>query len=254
MEVSSYYTLQGNKSTKAIVFLHGFLEDSSVWQSLAEKLSGEHQVLCIDLLGHGKTPVIAEVHTMELMAAAVRDVLQKEGVSRCSLVGHSMGGYVALAFAELYPEMVEGLALMNSTTLPDSEEKKKNRDRVLKIIPTQKELFVRAAVTNLFSTENQVAMKDALEKLVAIGMATSNEGIKAASLGMKVRLDRTIVFEQLAAKKHIFIGANDALIPADSLVALANSAGATYSLLSGGHLSYIENEAETLEALLAFSC
>ena len=66
---------------------------------------------------------------MELMAAAVRDVLQKEGVSRCSLVGHSMGGYVALAFAELYPEMVEGLALMNSTTLPDSEEKKKNRDR-----------------------------------------------------------------------------------------------------------------------------
>lgn len=124
----------------------------------------------------------------------------------------------------------------------------------MKIIPTQKELFVRAAVTNLFSTENQVVMKDALEKLVAIGMATSNEGIKAASLGMKVRLDRTIVFEQLAAKKHIFIGANDALIPADSLVALANSAGATYSLLSGGHLSYIENEAETLEALLAFSC
>ena len=235
MEVSSYYTLQGDKNAKTIVFLHGFLEDSSVWQSLAEKLSGEHQVLCIDLLGHGKTPVIAEVHTMKLMAAAVRDVLQKEGIRRCSLVGHSMGGYVALAFAELYPEMVEGLALMNSTTLPDSEEKKKNRDRVLKIIPTQKELFVRAAVTNLFSTENQVAMKDALEKLIAIGMATNNEGIKAASLGMKVRLDRTIVFEQLTAKKHIFIGA-------------------TYSLLSGGHLSYIENEAETLEALLAFTC
>ena len=95
-------------------------------------------------------------------------------------------------------------------------------------------------------------MQADLEKLVTIGLATPNEGIVAASLGMKERPDRTEVFEQLQAKKHIIMGKNDALIPYKAMIAIADRVGASYSLLSGGHLSYIENKQETLEALCHF--
>lgn len=123
---------------------------------------------------------------------------------------------------------------------------------MLKVIDKEKELFVRTAVTNLFSDENKTLMKPALNKLIDIAMRTPNEGIKAASLGMKQRPDRTELFEHLTAKKHIIMGKKDALIPSDSLIALAQKAGASYTLLSGGHLVYIENEAETIEALRNF--
>ena len=247
-----FYTKQGNSEAKAIVFLHGFLEDHSIWKGLADRLSDDYCVIAIDLLGHGKTSTIADVHTMELMAEEVKIVLEKLSVKNCTLVGHSMGGYVALAFAELYPEMVEGLVLMNSTPLPDSEEKKANRDRVLKVIEKDKNLFVRTAVTNLFAEDNKLLFSEALEKLIAIGIATSDEGIKAAAMGMKGRPDRTEVFEKLSAKKHIIMGKNDALIPYEAMIEIANRVGATYTLLSGGHLSYIENETATIEALRLF--
>ena len=137
----SYYTLQGNLSNKTLVFLHGFLEDSTVWNALSKSLSDTYKILCIDLLGHGKTPTIAPIHTMEMMADEVKAVLDYENITQCTLVGHSMGGYVALAFAERFPKNVEGLVLLNSTPLPDSEEKKANRDRVLKVIEKEKEVL-----------------------------------------------------------------------------------------------------------------
>ena len=142
--------------------------------------------------------------------------------------------------------------LLNSNTGADSQEKKANRDRVLKVIDKEKELFVRTAVTGLFSEENRVRMKDALERLVSIGIATPNEGIKAAAMGMKERPDRTELFVNLTVKKHLIIGQRDGLMPYTDLIALADSAGASYSLLSGGHLTYIENEAECAEALKKF--
>ena len=150
---------------------------------------------------------------MEMMADEVKAVLDYENITQCTLVGHSMGGYVALAFAERFPKNVEGLVLLNSTPLPDSEEKKANRDRVLKVIEKEKELFVRTAVTNLFSEKNRTTMTVALQQLINIGITTPNEGIVAASLGMKERPDRTSVLQHLSAKKLFILGKEDTLIP-----------------------------------------
>ena len=248
----SYYTLQGNLSNKTLVFLHGFLEDSTVWNALSKSLSDTYKILCIDLLGHGKNPTIAPIHTMEMMADEVKAVLDYENITQCTLVGHSMGGYVALAFAERFPKNVEGLVLLNSTPLPDSEEKKANRDRVLKVIEKEKELFVRTAITNLFSEENRTTMTAALQQLINIGVTTPNEGIVAASLGMKERPDRTSVLQDLSAKKLFILGKEDALIPYQKMTALGESIGIQSAVLEGGHLVYIENEAATIEVLRNF--
>ena len=248
----SYYTLQDNLSNKTLVFLHGFLEDSTVWNALSKLLSDTYKILCIDLLGHGKTPTIAPIHTMEMMADEVKAVLDYENITQCTLVGHSMGGYVALAFVEHFPKNVEGLVLLNSTPLPDSEEKKANRDRVLKVIEKEKELFVRTAITNLFSEENRTTMTAALQQLINIGDSTPNEGIVAASLGMKERPDRTSVLQHLSAKKLFILGKEDTLIPYQKMTALGESIGMQSAVLEGGHLVYIENEAATIEVLRNF--
>ncbi|ATA73588.1 alpha/beta hydrolase [Capnocytophaga sp. H4358] len=242
-----FYTKKG--SGKPLMLLHGFLESSEIWEHFAEILQSDFCVITTDLLGHGKTPVEAEIHTMEMMAEAVNRILEIEKIDTCLFVGHSMGGYVSLAFAEKYPEKVNGLILMNSTTVADSEEKKANRLRVLEVIDKDKSFFIRTAVNNLFSSENRIKMKQKVDKVIKIAMEIPNEGIKAASLGMKDRPDRTHIFEGLQVPKHIIIGENDELIPAENLVELAQKTKASYNRLIGGHMSYIENETETVDII-----
>jgi len=145
---------------KVIVLLHGFLENSNMWQYLQPELAKEFRVICIDLLGHGKTDSIGYIHTMEDMADAVYDVLQNLNIENVVLIGHSMGGYVSLAFADLYPDMVKGLVLMNSTSYADSDERKANRDRAIKAVKQNYIAAISMSIANLFSEENREKLTD----------------------------------------------------------------------------------------------
>ncbi len=131
-KIKVHYTDTGQG--RVIVMLHGFLGSHEVWAEFIKKLSKSYRVIAIDLPGHGQTPAIGYYHSMELLAQSVKAVLNKAGVRRYIIVGHSMGGYTALAFAELYPENVSGLCLFHSTAYADSEEKKKDRDRVIRLV------------------------------------------------------------------------------------------------------------------------
>ena len=110
----------------ALVLLHGFLEDLSMWNRIVKPLAKSHRIICLDLMGHGKTDNLGYIHGMEQQAQMLKFLLVELKVSQCTIVGHSMGGYIALAFAELFPEMMLGLCLMNSTSFADTEEKKHN--------------------------------------------------------------------------------------------------------------------------------
>ena len=103
---------------RAIVLLHGFLESSEIWSGYAEKLSRVYKVVLIDLPGHGQSDCFGYVHRMELMAQSVKAVLDSLHLRRYILVGHSMGGYVSLAFAGLYAENMKGMVLFHSTLCP----------------------------------------------------------------------------------------------------------------------------------------
>src|SRR5690606_15670907 len=119
----------------------------------------------IDLLGHGHTDPQGYVHTMEDNADLVHTVLSELRLRKVILVGHSMGGYVALAFAELYPEMVKAIVLLNSTAKADSAERKKNRDRAINAVKENYANFVRMSVVNLFSESNRARLKDEIEQV-----------------------------------------------------------------------------------------
>ena len=104
----------------AIVLLHGFLENLSMWNEITPHLLKKNRIIAIDLLGHGQSNCLGYVHTMELFAETVEAVLKHLKIRKCTLIGHSLGGYVVLAFAEKNPQKIKGLCLLNSTSNEDS--------------------------------------------------------------------------------------------------------------------------------------
>jgi pimeloyl-ACP methyl ester carboxylesterase len=135
------FTDQG-KGT-ALVLLHGFLENKSMWDAFIPELSKKYRVITLDLLGHGDTECYGYVHAMEDQADMLYALTLFLKLRKVVLVGHSMGGYIALAFAELFPDHVKGLVLLNSTSRADSEERKVNRDRAIEAVKQNYAAFVR---------------------------------------------------------------------------------------------------------------
>ena len=113
----------------AVVLLHGFPESGSLWQNIWDGLASSYTVIIPDLPGSGNSVLEKNTSLVE-MAEGVKAILDKEGISRVVFAGHSMGGYVAFAFAGLYPEMIAGLSLVHSTPVADDEEKNKNKVKI----------------------------------------------------------------------------------------------------------------------------
>lgn len=226
----------------AVVLLHGFLENSTMWKPFISKLSKKNRVVTIDLLGHGKTGCLGYVHTMEEMAQAVKTVLSKLRLRRVIFIGHSMGGYVSLALAEKFPEMVKGLCLMNSTPMADSEEKKINRERAINAVKQNYKSFVRISVTNLFRPKNRTIFSDDLKKVKEEALRTPLQGIIAALEGMKIRKDRTNLFQKGNFKKLLIIGQHDPVLDYKSLINLSKNTDIEIAEFQDGHMSHIENK------------
>ena len=133
----------------AIVLLHGFLENLSMWNHISATLSKKNRIITIDLLGHGKTDNLGYVHSMEDQAHLVRSLLKNLNLRKVTLIGHSMGGYIALAFADLYPKNTKGFCLLNSTSYADTKEKKVNRERAITAVKQNYKTFVRISMNKL---------------------------------------------------------------------------------------------------------
>jgi len=157
-----FYTSKGIGNP--LVFLHGFLESSKIWEPFIDELSEKRQVICIDLPGHGKSGNLNPVHTMELFADAVHVILQHLKVEKISFVGHSMGGYVSLEFCEKFPILTKSLVLLNSSPAPDSEEKKINRDEAIALVRKNKKAFIKMAVSNLVTKESNLKFENEMNE------------------------------------------------------------------------------------------
>tara|TARA_R110002049_G_scaffold138439_2_gene298512 strand:- start:1192 stop:1968 length:777 start_codon:yes stop_codon:yes gene_type:complete len=237
-----HYTAEG--SGKAIVLLHGFLETIEMWKDLIPELSKSHQVICIDLLGHGKTDCLGYVHTMEVMAEAVSAVLKHLNIEKANFVGHSMGGYVALALAEKHPDFFNGLCLMNSTFEADDEERKIIRSRACKMAKTNYDNLIRMSFTNLFANESKEKFKTEYNAALKIALQTPVQGYIAAQEGMILRPNRFEVFKNLKGKKLIIIGKKDGLIHRNHIINQILGTTINCVEFSEGHMSYIENKSE----------
>ena len=148
-----HFTIQGAGEKVPLVLLHGFLEDSEIWDPIVKELKMQRQVICIDLPGHGKSAGVANIHTMKLMAEVVHEVLKSIDIERFSIAGHSMGGYVSLELLKNFPMIIKSIMLINSTPLEDTVEKREIRERSVKLVGRNKKAYVSMAISNLYSEE-----------------------------------------------------------------------------------------------------
>ena len=236
----------------AVVLLHGFLENTSMWNSTVALLSKKYRVIAIDLLGHGQSENLGYVHSMELMAEAVQEVLCHLKIRKSFLIGHSMGGYVALAFAELFPDNVKGLCLLNSTTRADSQEKQFARNRVIQMVKENHKSFIRNSIPMLFRSRNRKLFREQINEVKKEALKTSKQGIVAALEGMKIREDREVLLHFGPYAKLMMIGDKDPVLKLDDLLQQVVDTDTKLIRFSEGHMSHIENKEEMLAGLSDF--
>jgi pimeloyl-ACP methyl ester carboxylesterase len=240
---------------RVLVLLHGFLGSHEVWNEFSKKLSKRFRVITIDLPGHGKTSSIGYYHSMEMLAQCVKTVLDHIGVRRYVIAGHSMGGYVALAFAELYPENVSGLCLFNSTSFADLDEKKKDRERVIRLVKKEHKYYVAEVVNSLFAPENIPKLPVEVEKAKQIATGVSKQAIINSLEGMKERKSRDMILKFAEYPVLFVIGKKDTVINYETMYPQMGLCKYPSVLMveNGGHLCFYEAPKETVKELASFT-
>ncbi|MFV8363205.1 alpha/beta fold hydrolase [Flavobacterium sp. ZT3P35] len=236
----------------AIVLLHGFLENKGMWDFYIPEFAKKNRVITIDLLGHGETECLSYVQTMEDNADAIHAVLSELRLRKSIFVGHSMGGYVALAFAELYPDTIKGLVLLNSTAKADSAERKINRDRAIKAVKQSFVNFISLSIANLFSETNRERLSSEIEKVKKEAIKTPLQGIVASLEGMKIRPDRDVLLHLTSYSKLLILGEKDPVLNYEETKEQIENTSVKLVTFPDGHMSHIENQDQLLIVLLAF--
>lgn len=204
----------------AIVFLHGFGEDSSIWENQINYFKKDFKIIVPDLRGSGQSEMMADEDlSIESMANDVKLILDAEGIKSCVLFGHSMGGYITLAFAEMFPEYLSGLGLIHSTSFADSDEKKMARKKGIEFIEQNgSSAFLRATIPNLYGEKFKTSSQELFNQLLEKSLAIKKEALIAYYEAMMRRKDRTHVLKETKLPVLIFIGQEDkAVSPEDSL-------------------------------------
>lgn len=245
-----FYTDEG-KGT-AIVLVHGFLENATMWNKIKPELLLKNRVITLDLLGHGKSDCLGYVHSMDLFAETIDAVIKHLKIRKFILVGHSLGGYVSLAYAKMNPSKIKGLCLLNSTSEEDSEERKKLRTRANKMVQNNFENMVKLSISNLFHQNNLLEFKADIEAIKIEALKTSLQGYIAAQEGMKLRPNTNHVLVESNFKKLFVIGENDPVLNYEISIEEAKSTNSKFVVFPDGHMSHIENRIELISILKSF--
>ncbi|KAF2341196.1 alpha/beta fold hydrolase [Flavobacterium tistrianum] len=236
----------------AIVLLHGFLENKKMWKDYVDFFAEKYRIITIDLLGHGESEPLGYVHEMEDNANAVNEVLESLKIEKATIVGHSMGGYVGLAFAELYPQKIQKLVLLNSTSKEDSAEKKLNRTRAIKAVKQNYVSFISLAIANLFSENNRTRLAEEIEKVKIEALKTPLQGIIASQEGMKIRKDREWLLKENRFPVLLILGKKDPVLNYEESLSQIEDTTVELIAFEDGHMSQIENKEELKTALQHF--
>jgi pimeloyl-ACP methyl ester carboxylesterase len=211
-----------------VVFIHGFGESGSIWKYQIEDLNKDYRLIIPDLPGSGKS-VIAEdqINNMqfsriEFYADCLQALLDKESIEKCFMFGHSMGGYILLAFMEKYPERLYGSGFVHSTAFADSDEKKKNRRRGIAIMEQYGGYaFLKNTTPNLFSAAYKTEHASEIDALIEEGKNFDTRTLQHYYTAMMNRPDRTAVLKECKYPFLFIIGTDDVAVPLKDSLAQA---------------------------------
>jgi pimeloyl-ACP methyl ester carboxylesterase len=240
---------------EVVVLLHGYLETLDIWDDFCERLIPHYRVIRMDIPGHGQSGVVAEIHSMDLMAEAVETVLEHLNIHRCVLAGHSMGGYVSMAYLANYTKRLAGICLFHSSPLADTEKKKAARNKEIRLIQDGKlSLICQFSIPNGFAVENLEKLSGKVNFAKDIAGLSSPEGVIAILSGMRDRPDRQELLRTNKLPVLFMLGKHDFYIRFDELFSLASSfPQAEVAVLEhSGHSGYIEEPEKSAQTLIRF--
>lgn len=239
---------------RAVVLLHGFLGSHRIWENIISELSKSYRVIAIDLPGHGTTDCFGYVHTMELLAKCVKAVMDSLRLKKYVIIGHSMGGYAGLAFADLYPDNLKGLCLFHSSAYADSDEKKRDRTRSVRVVKANHKIYTTEVIKNLFATKNAKYLKTEIAFAQKIASKASKRSIIAALEGMKDRPNRDMILGMVHYPVMMVIGELDNVLPKDQLLEQTHLIKDKHILYleHDGHMGFLESPKLSVKALRKF--
>jgi pimeloyl-ACP methyl ester carboxylesterase len=260
---------------KMVVLLHGFGEDGTVWEPQINFLKDHFLLIIPDIPGSGKSEfvsnasidtyaeilkVVIDHEHSEMKALADSEVQngpQKTGglQDEVSLIGHSMGGYIALAFAEKYPGYLNSFGLFHSSAFADPDEKKEVRKKAIEFIQTKGAgTFLKTSIPNLFTKQFAVMHPQKVERLIEKGNAFSEAALIQYYEAMIARPDRTAVLKEFKKPILFLIGEHDTAIPLESSLqqCYLPSESHVHILSQSGHMGMWEEEEKANNILLSF--
>ncbi|MCF0058512.1 alpha/beta fold hydrolase [Dyadobacter sp. CY356] len=226
-----------NLHRKTLVLLHGHGVDDSIWDSVDALLNEYYTVVRPNI------SLFTFCKTVEEYADELHRFLTTAVIEKCTLIGHSMGGYIALAFAEKYPEMLEGFGLFHSTAYADDESKKHQRNQTIDMLRNYgTEMFVKNTVGNLYGDRFKELYPEKLKEHVARFGKIPTEALITGINAMRDREDRTAVLATMPFPVLFIIGMQDKLIPFESCISLSDYPKQSYPfiLAEAGHMGMVE--------------
>ena len=251
-----YYSKRGKGLP--VLMVHGFAEDHLIWDRQVTYLEKEFSLILPDLPGSGRSELFQDHEadlTMDTYASILKKLLDEEGISACSMIGHSMGGYIVLSFAEKYPDRLHSFSLFHSTAYADSEEKKGARSKSIDFIHQYgAAAFIRQTSPNLFSEYTRSSRPELVEELVKIYDNFNSDSLVSYYKAMMLRPDRTETLKQFNKPIQYLIGQHDLALPIGQSLAQCHLPKICYIhiLEKAGHIGMWESTEQTNDFLHAF--
>lgn len=250
-----YYRIEG--AGKSVVLIHGFGEDSSVFDAQIDFLKNHCQLIVPNLPGTGKSELLQlqETVTIQDYANCIAALVQQENIDKCIVLGHSMGGYITLAFAKTFPQLLTGFGLIHSTAFADTEEKKQNRLRSVEMIEQYNgHAFLKTTIPNLFSKNFKQQFPEKVEALIESSKQFSKAALTQYTLSMMNRNDGVEVLRNNPLPVLFIIGTEDIAAPLNDVMQQTYLPQCSYIhvLKDVGHMGMLEATNQVNKYLLEF--
>jgi pimeloyl-ACP methyl ester carboxylesterase len=239
------YGMEGNGPV--VMLIHGFGEDASIWNNQVQYLQSNYTVITPFIPGTGKSTLLQSENDNPIeikdYAIALHAIVEAENITSLVMLGHSLGGYITLAFAEIYPSLLKGFGLVHSTAFADSEEKKANRLKGIRIMQDYGAFaFIKTTIPNLFGANFKAAFPEKVDLLIAQANVFNTTVCQQYYEAMRIRPDRTNVLKNAGCPVLFNIGTEDIAAPINDVLQQSHLPACSYVniLENVGHMGMLE--------------